>query len=57
MNTNLLLNYFEVSNEGIIGREAEIRSSCFVFFAGWEVGGGGRGWGWGEEVPKHPCLL
>ena len=40
--TNLLLNYFEVFNEGIIGREAEMRSSFFFFLVGWEV---------------HPCLL
>ena len=26
--SNLLFNYFEVSNEGIIGREAEMRSSA-----------------------------
>ena len=44
MDTNLLLNYFEVSNEGIIGREAEMRSSCF-FFCGVEGGGGGLGVG------------
>ena len=30
-NTNFIFNYFEVSNERIIGREAEMRGSAVKF--------------------------